>query len=1353
MIFFRQSLKMFQNVKFNFNIFLFVGAFLFQFSFSASVLKDQTSQFIYRDSVLNYSVQSCKTGGYKLSPEQVRFIDDSALPYRIYRVALPDSTPPRVEIKEIQSKQMSFPWCQEDSLSSPKLQVGVPFFKDGLWLTDIAVPLLLYPKFREIFEVVVHFKKTNHRGQRPGKRVLSTVLNPKSASKWARKHNGSVLRKKAASKMASMEWVARFAVGDKEISSLNEDGLYAVPFSEIKNVLMAAGVPDNFSGVPISKWKLYGAIADTLSDVFQDIEEVFPNKLFEIPIEIRDHNGRDPKSNGIFDDGDTLIFVGYGTSIWKKMSDSVSAPYYFSNSPYSYFQYFQLGWSNSPATKNLKPFSVSKSTNAKEINWLHYTRVEKESILRDTYFGKPLFWESATGKEWFWYWHSFNDTLELSSSDLYSPSTSELKSYKKGTEAYVSYSYLPHRSTIISKVGDLKQVVNPSYSGYHDSQRMEKINFNAELNGVPLVDPILLPGGNFYFKTNQLNEKDNKFSLKMLPNEGYFDRFKGYSLAYEWEPKTDCTEWLLPGTHLGLLKIPVPSKNKIIKFKNGEALGVLESKNGFAIDSIGKGEDVRYLLYKEGHFKTDLQIEAIIPRQKGVLENLEAISSKTEYLIIAPEAFQVPALELASFRASGESIQSIPTTIVLAEDIYRLYNGGSLDPIAIRNYIAYARSVCPHLKYVLLGGSGHYDYRRINSKLPEIHLPPFEKEAMATDDFFAVLDPGESITYGTYDLDVIVGRLSISSVAAFHAYNEKVKEYEKIGVFDNGPWRSTLILAADDALNSGSIDYTNHTKIHEEIAKEINQKAKLKRTRFDYKKVYLLDYKPDALFQKPEAASDLIDNINQGALFTLYFGHGSITDWASEGLMKPSYIDKISNQNRYTILGSFSCTVGRCDNGDETSLSVVFLVACKKGSFASVGATRETFASYNEVFAKTFIMSSLFNESALLGDAYWAAKGYHRGSYSRQRYNSEHYALLGEPVLTIPQAKLKVELNEKIDTIMALDKMQVSGTVSDMPNGRIYVSVREGDYTKKIYDGIEDWFDVVYSGNPIYSEIIEVKRGQFNTEFITPRKIAFGDTNAQVYAWAYSAENPFVGTALIDGIKVSGTSAYADSIQDQSPPSIQIRSCLKSSSTGIMDGGKIQLELPACLEVVVEDSAAMDFIEEADEGISFEVVGVMTPFHPWPFLEQSSKKVVSRMSFSETDFSPGVYEFKVQAYDVMGNRAFKSVFVELTNALTKGLMDVFNAPNPMKKTTTFHFKNLAVERETKINIYIYNQNGRLVQVLKNAKSGKTTWDGRDFYGRLLANGLYHYSVKNDVSATEFHSKQVFSAKQKLVISR
>jgi hypothetical protein len=121
----------------------------------------------------------------------------------------------------------------------------------------------------------------------------------------------------------------------------------------------------------------------------------------------------------------------------------------------------------------------------------------------------------------------------------------------------------------------------------------------------------------------------------------------------------------------------------------------------------------------------------------------------------------VPGLELAEFRSGEKALKSIPTTIVLTEDIYKVYSGGSLSPIAIRNYIAYARSVCPNLKYVLLGGSGHYDYRRINSNLPEIIIPPFEREDKTSDDFFAVLDSGEIIMYGDYDIDLVVGRLPV----------------------------------------------------------------------------------------------------------------------------------------------------------------------------------------------------------------------------------------------------------------------------------------------------------------------------------------------------------------------------------------------------------------------------------------------------------------------------------------------------------------------------------------------------------------------------------------------------------------
>ena len=1342
-------------------LFLLISFLFMSSAFALGVVEELDSRFVVRDTVFDFSPMSCADGGVRLVPENVFYVDDTDLPYRVYRVALPDSMMPSVAVRDLKTKKMTTLWCQGDSIPAIQVKVAKPILRDGLWMTDISVPMIInkssFNTIREQFEIQVQFKTSKVKGYNPGKRALAKVLNSKSASKWGVSRNQNVLRRAAVSELSNVEWIARFSIGDRSVDNLSEDGLYAVPYISIRNALFAAGLQDKMSGVSVSKWRLYGASADTLQEEITSTSDILPAQLFQIPIEIRDHNGVDPTPNGIFDDGDTLVFVGYGSSFWKKSSINHEAPYYFSTSPYSFFQYFQLGWTDQGSVKRLENLNEPSYSNPKDINWKRYVRVEKEDILRDTYFGKDLFWEAATGKEWFWFWHSFNDTLKLSSSDIYSPSTSNLKAFKEGGNGVVSFSFLPHRSASISSVGEnLSQSTDQLYSDSTYEYRMSRINFTASVNGSLLPDrDTLLPGGNFVYTVSNLKANGNEFALTMLPNYGFFDRFEGYSVAYDWNTGVDSVEWFLPGHVSGVIRIPVSEASlRVLKFRNGEPLGLLRVQNGYAIDSLSLSEDVRYLVYRNNQYKSGLQIEAIPERMKGILTRIENISSKTEYLIITSEKFQVPGLELAEFRSGEEALKSIPTTIVLTEDIYKVYSGGSLSPIAIRNYIAYARSVCPNLKYVLLGGSGHYDYRRINSNLPEIIIPPFEREDKTSDDFFAVLDSGEIIMYGDYDIDLVVGRLPVSSVSAFHSYNEKAKDHEQIGLFDNGPWRNKLILAADDTLNGTTPDATGHVSAQERLSKTLDSIAKEKKTRLDYAKIYLLDYAPDALNQKPEAATDLINSINQGALFTIYFGHGSISDWAGEGLMKPSYIDRLSNQGRYTIISSFSCTVGRFDKGDEMSLSESFIAAPKKGAIASIGATRETFASYNENFARALFSNSIFKENQFFGDAYWDAKGRHKMSYSRQRYNNERYALLGEPVLSIPSSNLSVKLDQQLDTIQALDKIELSGTVSEMSSGKIYINVREGAYTKRLYDKA-NWLNVSFPGRPIYSETVNVKQGQFNTGFITPKKMAFGDTNAQVFAWAYSENNPYVGTVLMDQIVVSGVSSYADSINDQLPPEISIQTCLASSShSNIADGDRIRLESPGCLQITIEDSTAIDFREEADEGISFEVTNMSPPFHPWPYLEQTSKKVVARMNFAASAYSPGVYEFKVQAFDILGNRAQKSVFVEITETLQKGLADVFNAPNPMgKKGTTFYFKDLAVDRSAVISIYIYNQNGRLVQVLKNAKSGETFWDGRDFYGRLLANGLYHYIVKSDVPKTEISKKQMFSVKQKLVISR
>lgn len=1176
------------------------------------------------------------------------------------------------------------------------------------------------------------------------------------------------LRRSAAAEIPDVKFLAEFLVGDKDVATTEEDGLYAVDFNSIRTAMLPFQRQGELDGIPVEKLCLYGASPDTLSDVAPGAAGRIPAHIFEVPIEVRDHSKGSSTPNGIFDDGDTIFFVGYGTSFWKRISQEVPGysdgkmDYYHSTSPYSFYQHFQFGYKNSGAVARLSQKVKSPAGSGKSVEWMHYVRAEKDLILRDSYFEKGLDWESGTGKEWFWIWHSRLETSTLTGATLNMPQTISLPGRIDGGREYVGVTFFPYRSVHTSsaeKENDQRVILDLSAKSYEE--RMDGVQFDLTVNGKKWErsKAKLIPGNTFFFEKVGLKSERNDYSITLLPNDYQYDRFDGYTVAYQWNPVVESAEWLLPGKVSGVIQVPVPAGTSVMKFVNLKPSGLLIAQNGVAKDSVSAEDDVRYLAYKLNSPKTLVKVESHPIQPSGVLSNLSKINSKTKYLIIAPDEFLDAAVSLGQFRSDGSAVMKIPTTVVSVNDIYRNYTGGTLSPSAIRNYIAYARSVCPDLKWVLLAGSGHYDYRGTNSKLGKINIPPYERESSVTEDFYAALDSGEFVRYGNYDLDVAVGRLPVSTTVEFANYIEKAKQYEKLGSFDHSEWRSTLLLAADDARNGIVIDHSLHTTYQEGIAGVIDSLSDTQGARWHARKIYLIDYDWDAAGQKKDAVEDFLNILNQGALLTTYFGHGSMTDWASEGLLKASYLSKLNNKGRYTILGSFSCTVARFDKGDARSLSEDFVLASNSGSIASVGAMRDTYASFNLGFGKAFVLNLLKKPGITIGEAFVVAKKQREPGYSDQRYNDEHYVLIGEPVIQMPATSLKVSMDEKLDTIKALDKMRITGTVRGISKGYVNLSLREGRYSKRLYLGLddieEDSIDVAFEGPLLYSEEVPVVGGRFETEFITPRKIAFGDTAAELTAWAYSADNPAVGRYLQKHIAIAGVSAYADSIHDNTPPAVQIQTCYGGGvPTGFSDGQIVKLQSPACLQIVVEDSTAIDYREEADEGISFEVVGVENPFHPWPYIEQNSKRAVARMTFAAASYPEGKYLFKVRAHDVLGNETVKTVNVEITGEMKAGLADVFNIPNPMgKKGTTFYFKNLAVDRTSSVDIFIYNQNGRLVKVIKNAVSGVTHWDGRDNFGRLLANGLYHYVVRSRVAATEDFKKKTWTKKQKLLISR
>lgn len=1357
-------------------------------SFASSVVEDTRSRFVLNDEVIDDAVHPCVNDlgevveGFTFVPEDASYESGNAVPSRIYHIAVPGNEKPSVSVADKQVVPLNRPFCKGAGLKFGGTSVSAPYQRDGLWIVDVAVPLFVKHggsfALRKSFRLDVGFPAAGTGGN-PGARAVSRVRNPKGAARFgvAQSPRRKALRRAAASEIADVHFLAQVLVGDKNISTVAEDGLYAVSYADFRIAMQEQGRQDDLHGIRVDRLRMYGASPDTLAAQVPGADLRAPTHLFEIPIEVRDHGGSSGKGNGIFDEGDTIVFVGYGTSFWKRCDredpafENGKMDYFYSVSPYSYYQHFALGWSESGTGKRLDAGAAAPSGSGKNIDWLRYVRAEKDVFLRDTYYGKPLEYESTTGKEWFWVWHHRLDTTVVDEMILDMPQTNSLESMVDGGKQYVAVSFFPHRAVWASVVDGRKspdglsdQVPSLELSGKPLIERTENVNFTFKVNGQKFErrSTALLPTGGFRIDNPGLKKSGNRFELTMLPNDFQYDRFDGYSLAYQWTPVVDSSEWLLPGKVSGIINIPVGSASdtRVMKFVNLEPVGLLKIANGVAKDSVSAEDDVRYLAYRSRSLKKPAKVVGIAAKPSGMLGNIAKINSETEYLIITPDIFAAQSVSLGNFRASDSTVFPVRTTVVAASDIYRHYTGGSASPVAIRNYISYAYSVCPSLKFVLLVGTGHYDYKNVVVSATN-YMPPYEVEDAVVEDFFAVLDSGENVRFGNYDLDVAMGRLPVNTPSEFSAYIGKVRDYEQVGKYDHGSWRSNMLLSADDAMNGTTKDNTGHTTFAEEIATTLDKLSTTLNFRWNIKKIYLIDYTYDAAGQKKEASNDLLNLLNQGILMTSYYGHGSKTDWASEGLLKVGYIPRLNNRGRYTILNSFSCTVARFDDGIGRSLSEEFLVAPRAGSIASVGATRETLGPHNRTLGKTLLSNALSESGITYGEAFQKLKNNVVRYYSQERYNNERYVYIGEPVIKMPIAKNTVTLDNPIDSLKALDKMKISGTVSNMNNGTISVSLREGRVNKKLglsifrASGVEDSVGVVYEGALLYSEDIPVVGGRFETEFVTPRKLNFGDTAAEFSAWAYSAKDRNIARLLKSNIMISGMSSYADSLQDSVPPIIKIQSCYSGGqATSFAEGQHVKLQSPACLQVVIEDSTALDFREQADEGISFEVTGVEDPYHPYPYIEQSSRRVVLRKTFTSEAYPEGEYEFRVQAMDVLGNTGTRRVYVEITGELKDGLADVFNVPNPMgKKGTTFYFKNLAVDRDSRVDIFIYNQNGRLVKVIKNAVSGVTHWDGRDNHGRKLANGLYHYVVRNNVAAAGDFKKSTWTKKQKLLISR
>ncbi len=1129
----------------------------------------------------------------------------------------------------------------------------------------------------------------------------------------------------------------RIRVGDATVESLEEDRVYSVAFGDL-----AAKSRDIRGGVRIGDLRLYRGPRDTLTrslGALPGSAGELAGTLREIPMEVVDDG------DGTFDDGDTLRFFAHGTSLWKRAAGPAGpVRFVFSADPYAFGHDYFLAWSGKGAgpARRLEAAPVADVAGpVREVNRA-YLRAERESAAG----GCDVEGHADSTQGAVRFWHVLGlcrgvGRVSIPGGLVTSPSA-VLQDWAAGTgdSILIGFRSFPPR--------------NADEFGVYMAGGKLPLPYRGE------------PGsdGDAWYAWEGPAQGGDGFPLDSLVWNGGSLALEGYSIRYPrnlvWRGKP---LWIFPETGgrsawrvrdgAGLLCLRIVDGV-------GESLLRLDSEGRFA-DSLPEDADALYLVYDRAHpLDADAIAEDGLPEPGGALRDLAGGGgNRPEYLIMAPRALEREALALRDYRRDARRAEPLRAEVVRLEDVYRNFSSGRLSPTALRDFLRWALhrwepggAAANPLRYVLLFGNGHYDYRGIDAQrraAPPLHVPTYQaysgREAIATDDFFARLDSGET-DLGTGGLDLAVGRLPAQTAEEAAAYLEKAKAWEDPGLA--GEWRSRFLFAADDHLQRGRPgdldDITwGHTNDTEKLARRVmagDPAAFVER-------VYLLDYPLNSAFRKPQATQDLLGFMDRGVAAVNFVGHGSADQWADEVLLRTSDVQgSLSNRGRTPMVNAFSCMVGRYD-AFLPGLSQVLVSAAGKGAIASISATRESFPLPNIALADAFYSLALpggaTEGSASVGEALNGAKNL--GTDHKNPVNDAKYNLLGEPVLRLRKPGLRVVLAKCPDTLRALDCGTIQGTVEG-GGGSGFLNVKIlGAPEHRVYALPKD-MDTQYvarRGPVIFSQTVPYVVGRFSLEYLIPARVPFGDTAARITAFAWDGGREMEGSIAVEGLAVRGQAGEGSCPDPDGGqgPRIRVTGCQDGETGGVDFPDRVRLDLPSCLRIQVEDSSGGVLSAQGpDEGTMVEIPGSLPPFHPQPGVDELFLKTY-QLTLEAKAFRPGPHLLKVSAQDGYGNRSLRQIRLDLGAVENVRALSAYNVPNPVKRSgTAFYFSVLLPEPEIQVTagggdttkrvefeVRIHDQRGRVVKVLRNARSGQR-WDGRDEWGRPLANGVYYYIV-------------------------
>jgi len=772
-----------------------------------------------------------------------------------------------------------------------------------------------------------------------------------------------------------------------------------------------------------------------------------------------------------------------------------------------------------------------------------------------------------------------------------------------------------------------------------------------------------------------------------------------------------------------------------VRLVNGAWSGAAPSFSVTVEDSVGPGYRPRYTLASTARaMKPTVSRYAPGASARSIDDLLDPLNG-ADYLIVVPPAFLAAAESLATYRESRlAGFPGARARIATTDRVFAQFGSGRPSPVAIRNMILYAYRhwAPPAPTYVcLLGdatfdpknylGTGSLDLVPTYSNYYDNNLPV--PSQFISDDFYGLMDgPGDLL------LDVVIGRLPAGNPAeAMSLVTGKPRTFEMNSEFDS--WRARAILCADDANQGSRPDpLTNQHVLQMERKDWFHVPFPIERA-----KVYLNDFAfADTTRQtKPAARDEFIGQINRGAWFTDYIGHGNDAQLADEQVFRASDVPRLTNATRPSVFGFFSCTVGKFDEPTGQGLGELLLKAPNGGAVASLAATGEAFGlestPINDSFVDELFPARRVDQPQTVGLALARAKNDHA---TITNFGDRKYNLLGEPGLVPPLPRGRgVWEKAPLDSLLRGEAVAISGhalfpdsSADTLSFGTVRVTVLGPPILRTQTAPLDGSVaDYRVPGPVLYRGETNLSRGAFTARFVVPTDGRIVGSGAVLRGLLSSAGGQGVGLA-VDSIRIAST---ASARIDASPPSIRLVYPAGTDST-LKPGDHLTIALTdsSGIDLTRLDNAHTIFVVFDDKGSPIELTPQFA-YDPGSFTQGT-------VALTLPQLETGPHLLEVHASDTFRNIAVQTFVIDVARGVPAGsplvLDQVFNYPNPFPRETYLHAR---LNQPAHLQIQILTVAGRRVRSIQlDGKAGENyiPWDGRDSEGENVAIGVYLFQV-------------------------